>query len=104
MIAARPSGAVIEQQNVTCPRKALGDPVGVVLGEELLICFRAGAVDARITPAIKKIAAFAATAALVAGRLGGCRAMVDDPELAEFPDADHDLIEFGVVGYAVEVR
>src|SRR5262249_52773735 len=84
--------------------KTLGNPVGVVLGEELLILLLPSAVGPRIAPAIEQVAASAVAAAGVAGCLGSGRAMVDDPEFAERPDAHRDLIEIGVVGHAVEMR
>ena len=77
--------------------------MGIVLGEEPLIRLRAGAVGVGIAPAVEEVSPFAALSALVAGGLGGRRAVVDDPELAERADADHDLIELGVVGDRVDV-
>ena len=84
--------------------KALGNPVGVVLVKELPVRLRPRPIGPRIAPAIEKIAALAPAAAVVAGRLGGRRAVIDDPELAELPDAHGDLIEIRIVGDAVAVR
>ena len=44
MIAAGPASPVVEHQDVSCAGESLGDPVRVVLGEELLIGLRAGAI------------------------------------------------------------
>ena len=77
--------------------------MGIVLGEEPLIGLRAGAVGDRVAPAVEEVASFAALSTGVGGGLGGCRAVVDDPELTERADADHDLIELGVVGNRVAV-
>src|SRR5262249_10234222 len=82
----------------------LGNPVGVVLREELLILLCAGAIGAGIAPAIEQIAAFAAAAANVAGGLRRGRAVIDDPEFAKFMDAHGNLIEIGIVRDRVEVR
>jgi len=43
----------------------LGNPGGVVLEEQLLVFLRAGAIGARVAPAVKQVAALAGFAALV---------------------------------------
>src|SRR5579884_1877075 len=84
--------------------ETLGNPVRIVLPEQLLVRLGAGTIGPRIAPAVEQIAALAAAAACVAGRFGRRRAVIDNPELAEAVNADSNLIEFGVVGHAVEVR
>src|SRR4051794_29392697 len=104
MIPARPVWAIVEYQDVPRARQPFWNPMRVVLRVELPVRFRAGAVSPRVPPAVEEISAFAAAPALMAGRLGSRRAVVDDPELAELPNADGDLIELGVIGHAVHVR
>ena len=77
--------------------------MGVVWIEELLVGLRPGAGREGIAPSVEQVAPLPATAALVAGGLGGRRAVVDDPDLAEIPGAQHDLVELGVVGDRVDV-
>src|SRR5437879_4061067 len=84
--------------------KALGNPMGVVLGEQFLVLFLAGAIRAWIAPAVEQVAAFAAAAARMSRRFRCRRAMIDDPEFAEGMDADDKLIEIRIIGHGVEVR
>src|SRR5262249_15196478 len=102
--AAGPLHAVVEDQSVSLPRQALVDPLRVVLAEQLLVLDRAGAVGTGVAPAVEDIAALAVAAALVAGGIGRGRAVVDDPDLAELVDAQHDLVQLRVVGHAVDVQ
>src|SRR5262249_53467105 len=101
--AAGAAHAVVEDQDVAGAGGGLGDPVGVVLAGELLVLVAAGAVGPRVAPAVEQVAALAVAAALVAGRLGGGGAVVEDPDLAELVDAEHDLVQLGVVGHGVDV-
>ena len=64
---------------------------------------RAGAIGLWVSPTIEEIAALSMFAAIVAGRFGGGRAMVDDPDFAELAGAQHDLIELSVVRDGVAV-
>src|SRR3954454_4176709 len=88
---------------MACAGKPPGNPVRIVLGKELPVRLRPGAIGPRGAPSVEKIAASAPAAAGVAGRPGGRRAAIDDPELAEGPDAHGDLIEIRIVRHAVEV-
>src|SRR5438105_12192555 len=99
--AVGPVAAVVENHDVARAGQALGDPVGVVLGEQRLILSGAGGIGARIAPAIEEVAAFAAFAPRVPGGFGGARAVIDDPELAEVMDAEGYLIEIGVKSHPV---
>src|SRR5262249_16715649 len=101
--AVRPIRAIIEDEHVTRAGQPRGNPMGVVLEENLLVADIASAEGARIAPPIKQIAALALFAAHVTGGLRCRGAVVDDPKLAEAMDADHDLVQFGMVGEAVEV-
>ena len=58
----------------------------------------------RVAPAVEQITALAALAAGVAGGLGRRRAVVNDPDLAERCDGQHDLIPLGVIGHRVDVH
>ena len=66
VIARRPAAAVVEDEDVPCAGIALGDPLGVVLGEQSLIGLRAGAVGERVAPAVEEVASLAALPARVA--------------------------------------
>ena len=57
--------------------------MGVVLDEELLIGFRAGAVSLRIAPTVEEVAPFAPAPARVPRRLGLGGAMVDNPDFTQ---------------------
>ena len=61
-------------------------------------------MGARVAPAIKQVAALAAVPPGMAGGLLLARAVVDDPNLAEMADGDHNLIQFRVVVQRVGVR
>ncbi len=74
-----------------------------MLVEELLPGAAAPVVGCRVAPSIEDVAATTGIAAGVPGRLLGCRTVVDDPELTEFPRRYDDLIEIGIVVDAVEV-
>ena len=54
---------------------------------KLLILNRARAVGSRIPPAVKEVPTLTGAAAAVAGCLGRCRAVIDDPNLAKRMDA-----------------
>jgi hypothetical protein len=69
-------------------------------GEDLVLG-RAGAVGLRIAPAIEDPPAFAAAPARTRLGFGRRRGVVEDPDLAEVPHRDRDLIEVGVVGERV---
>src|SRR5262245_58404850 len=75
--------AIAKDQQVPFARQALGDPMSAVLSEQLLVLGAAGAIGARIAPAVEKTAAFAAAPAFAARRLRGCRTVVDHPDFAE---------------------
>src|SRR6185437_95799 len=59
IISVRPVSAVIEDQQVALTRQAARDPLGVVLGEERLVCLGTGAVDAGVSPSVEQIATLA---------------------------------------------
>ena len=80
----------------------LGNPVGVVLPEQPLIGRRTRAVCARISPAVQEIAALALLAAAAPGRLRRRGAVIENPDLAEIPQADDDLILLRVVRTALK--
>ncbi len=101
--AVRPARAVVEDQDMSFARQTAGNPVRIVLGEELLIGDRPRPVDAGIAPAVEQVAAFAALAAGVTGRLGRRGAVVEDPDLAEIVNAHQNLVKLGVIGHGVEV-
>ena len=102
-LSAWPAAPVVEDEDVPFAGKPGRYPVGIVLVEQPLIHFRAVAIGTRIAPSVKQVAPLATAAPLVTGGLGGRRAVVNDPELAECMNADHDLVELGVVGDRIEV-
>ena len=95
---------IVEDQHVAFAWQPLGDPPGAMLGKQPLVRVGSVAVRPRIAPAIEQIAAHAAPPAAMRGRLGRSRAVIDDPNLAELMDAQHDLVEIGVVGNRVCVH
>src|SRR5262249_28452051 len=88
---------VVEDEQVALARQAARDPLGVVLDEQRLVVLGARAVGARVAPAVEQITTLDRAPATLAGGLGGGRAVVGDPDLAEVLDAADDLVEFGVV-------
>jgi len=78
-----PTKPIIEYQQVTRARKAWVDPVSCMLPEELLIGFRACTIRSWVAPAMEEVAAFTAPASAMAGRFGGGRAVIDNPDFAE---------------------
>src|SRR5262249_36928798 len=102
-LTARPASAVVENQDVPFPRYSFGNPVGIVLEVKLPIIALAGTVQLRIAPAIEQVAALATLAAGMTLGLGRGRAVIDDPELAHLVDRQHDLVEFRVVGQAIDM-
>ena len=86
------------------PFQPLGNPTGVVLGEQSLIDIRASPICPRINPAVKQIAPRAAFAPFVTGSFGRGGAVIDNPDFAEVVDADDKLIEIGVVSDRIDVR
>src|SRR5205807_7014674 len=56
IIAGRPLAAVVEDEHVSFTGKTPGNPMGVVLGEKLLVLFLPRAIGARIAPAVEEVA------------------------------------------------
>src|SRR5262249_56457138 len=95
--------AVVEGQDMARAGTIRWDPVRVMWDEELLIRLRAGAIGPGIPPAVEDVAALAAPAPGVTGRLGRGRAVVDDPELVELAHGQQNLVALGVIGHGVDV-
>src|SRR5207249_10478229 len=81
--ASRPIITVVEDKDVPRARQSFGNPMRVVLSKQTLILRRSGAIDARVTPAIKHVAALAAPSASSSSCLFRRCAVVDDPNFAE---------------------
>ncbi len=74
-----------------------------MLFEKHLIGCGARAVGSRVSPPVKQASPLAVPAAGIAGRLGRCHPMIDNPYFAEFMNADQNLIKRFNVFDGVEV-
>src|SRR5262249_18386419 len=97
-VAIRATCAVVKDKKVAGPVQALRDPIGAMLTKKLLIVRHAGAIGARVAPAIEQIAASAPPPAAVPRRLGRGSAVINNPHLIKREHADDDLIQLCVVG------
>ena len=82
---------------------AVGNPLRVVLLDELLVAHRAATVGGGIAPAINEVAAFALLAAGVTGGFFRRGAVINDPNFVAATGAEHDLVERGIVVERVHV-
>ena len=89
--------AVVEHEDVPRAGQALGDPLRVVLVEELSVLGRTAVVDGGIAPAEAQVPGGAPC------RPGGER-VVDHPDLAGSAEAHDDLVALGVVLDGVGVQ
>ena len=94
---------VVKYEHVPGAGQSFGNPVSIVLDEKLLIASGASAIDLRITPAVEDITPFSAPPAGVPGSFGRRGGVIDNPDFAEVVNADHDLVEPGVVVDSVHV-
>src|SRR5262249_28051298 len=83
VLLARALRPVVEDPHVARAGEPGGDPLGLVLVEELSIGLGAAPVVARIAPAVEQVAALLPGTAARPARLCGGGRVIDDPDLVE---------------------
>ncbi|MBK7555849.1 MAG: hypothetical protein IPI55_14945 [Flavobacteriales bacterium] len=77
--------------------KAWTDPKRAMIEEEILISRCAMIIANWITPPVQEVPTLSGSAPNVSGGLSARRTMIDDPYLVQEWNAQHDLIQMGIV-------